>query len=279
MRPPGAPPVRPPAMTPAQRLENFWRLCDECATLGVHHIEVNNTYGQIVQTYDGRLSEFQDEMAKRKLRMLGFAMYSHLGRSGERQEMIDEYLRVARFLKAIGGRYIAGLIAPAEQLGNGDEESYRRVDVKAMIANCNEIGKRVKEETGIDASYHPEQGDIRAGFWDRVMDGTNPKYYSFWPDVGHLKACGVEPIEVYRKYRSRMVGTHLRDFQPVAATEANGRPERGRMVPFGTGTINLPELVAFLRETKFTGCVMGEGGGGSRLMSEYMSDKLGLSLG
>jgi sugar phosphate isomerase/epimerase len=265
-------------MTPAARLENFWRLCDECVALGVHHIEVNNTYGQIVQAYDARLSEFQEEMAKRKLRMLGFAMYSHLHRPEELSEMIDEHLRVARFLKSIGGRYIAGLIAPADQLGNGDEESYRKVDVKAMVANCNEIGKRVKQETGIDVAYHPEQGDIRAGFWDRVVDGTNPKHYNFWPDVGHLKACGVHPLQVYRKYRSRMVGTHLRDFSPAAGGDGNGRPERGRMVAFGQGTINLPELVQYLRETKFEGCVMGEGGGGSQLMRDYMVEKLNLEL-
>lgn len=264
--------------TPAARIESFWRACDECATLGVHNIEVNNTFGQIVQTYDSRLSEFKEEMSKRKLRMLGFAIYSHLHRTELRQEMIDEHVQIAKFLKAVDGRYIAGLIAPAAHLGNGDEESYRKVDVKAVVANCNEIGKRVKGETGIDVGYHPEQGDIRAGFWDRMVDGTDPRYYNFWPDVGHLQACGVDPLEVYKKYRSRMVGTHLRDFAPAANTDAAGRPERGRMVAFGEGIIKLPELVKYLKDTKFTGCVMGEGGAGSQAMRNYMVEKLGLKM-
>jgi sugar phosphate isomerase/epimerase len=185
--------------------------------------------------------------------------------------MVDDHLLVGRFLRAVGGRYIAGLIAPAANLGNGDEESYRKVDVKAVIANCNEIGRRVREETGIEIGYHPEQGDIRAGMWDKLVDGTNPKYFGFWPDVGHLQACGEDPIGVYKKYRARMVGSHLRDYQPDPQTQ------RGRMVPFGQGVIDLPGLVAYLRDTKFSGPVMGEGGG-TEAMRDYMAGKLGLSL-
>jgi sugar phosphate isomerase/epimerase len=268
-------PTPVPAPTPASRLENFWRTCDDCSSMGAHHIEVNNTFGQIVQAYDSRINEFKDEMAKRSLRMLGFAMYSHWHDPSQLPDMIAEHVRVAKFLKGIDGRYIAGLIAPAAILGNGDEESYRRVDVKAVIANCNEIGKRVREETGIQLGYHPEQGDIRAGLWDHMVDGTNPKDFHFWPDVGHFVACGIDPMTVYKKYRSRMVGTHLRDFAPP--TGVAGEPARGRMVPFGTGVIKLPELVKYLRETKFAGCVMGEGGG-SRAMRDYMVDKLGLKV-
>jgi hypothetical protein len=50
------------------------------------------------------------------------------------------------------------------------------------------------------------------------------------------------------------------------------------MVPFGEGIIDLQSLVRFLRETKFTGCVMGEGGGGTRAMRDYMTGILGLRL-
>lgn len=259
-------------------LERFWRACDECSALGVHNIEVNTTNTQIAQSYDTRLAEFKDEMAKRNLRMLGFAMYAHWHQTDLLPQMIDDHLRVARFLKAAGGRYIAGLIAPAANLGNGDEESYRKVDVKAVVANCNEIGRRVREETGIPLGYHPEQGDLRAGIWSRMAGDTDPRYFNFWPDVGHLVACGLDPLEVYKKYRSRMIGTHLRDYVPATGTDAGGQSARGRMVAFGQGIIKLPALIEYLRETKFTGCVMGEGGGGSQAMRDYMVDTLGLKM-
>jgi sugar phosphate isomerase/epimerase len=267
----GSPPVSP--------LDRFWKACDECSTLGVHNIEVNTINTPVAQTYDTRLAEFKEEMAKRNLRMLGLAMYAHWHLTETRQQMIDDHVRVARFLKEVDGRYIAALIAPAENLGNGDEESYRRVDVKAAVGNCNAIGKAVQEETGIRMGYHPEQGDLRTGIWKGLLEDTDPRYFHFWPDVGHLVACGLDPLELYKKYRSRMVGTHLRDFvPPTSPTDSNGQPSRGRMVAFGEGIIKLPALVGYLRETKFDGCVMGEGGGGSQAMRNYMVETLGLKL-
>jgi sugar phosphate isomerase/epimerase len=195
-----------------------------------------------------------------------------------RQELIDSHMRVARFLKAVGGKYMDPLIAPGANLGNGADEEYRGVDVKAFAANASAIGKHVQEETGIRVGLHPEQGDIRARLIDPLMDATDPRWFNLWPDVGHFVACGVDPMEIYRKYRSRMVGTHLRDYQPPQnAANAAGKPEHGRMVAFGQGIIKLPELVGFLRETQFTGYVMGEGGG-TTAMRDYMADTLNLNL-
>jgi sugar phosphate isomerase/epimerase len=266
------------APPPAPALESFWRICDECQKLGVHHIEINNTNRKIVEAYESRIAEFREEMAKRGLTLLGSAMYSHMHLTGQRTGLIEMHVRVARFLKATGGKYMNPLIAPGDNLGNGTDEQYRAVDVKAWAANANEIGKRVTEETGIAIGLHPEQGDIRAGLIDRFMDATDSRHFNLWPDVGHFVACGVDPMSVYKRYRSRMVGTHLRDFQPISdAQSPDGQPPRGRMVAFGTGVIKLPELVGYLRETKFTGPVMGEGGG-NQAMRDYMVDTLKLNL-
>ena len=273
---PALPSVSPP---PASAVESFWQTCDECQKLGVHNIEMNNTNRKFVEAFESRIPEFREQMAKRGLTLLGSAMYSHMHLTAQRKELIEMHLRVARFLKAVGGKYMNPLVAPGENLGNGTDEQYRAVDIKAWAANANEIGKRVKEETGIPVGLHPEQGDIRAGLIDAFMDATDAKYVNLWPDVGHFAACGVDPMSVYKRYRSRMVGTHLRDFQPPASNELSpdGQAPRGRMVPFGTGVIKLPELVGYLRETGFSGPVMGEGGG-NQAMRDYMVETLKLKL-
>jgi inosose dehydratase len=267
-----------PAADAASRMEGLWRNCDECARLGIHNIEANNTVSAIVEAYSGREREFRDELEKRSLHLLELAMYGHLHDSGSLPQMLQEHLRVARFLAAVGGKYIVELTAPGPNLANGDEASYRAMDVKAVAANFTEIGKQVLNETGIRVGFHPEQGDVRNGVIERLMDGSDARYVGFWPDVGHLAACGVDPLMMYKKYRSRMVGTHFRDYAPGIPAE-NGRPAQpGRMAPFGQGAIDLSGLVAYLRETKFTGPVMGEGAGGAQAMSEYMSQRLGLTL-
>jgi sugar phosphate isomerase/epimerase len=246
--------------------------------LGVHYIEVNNTNRQIVETYDSRLSEFRDQMAQRRLTMLGFAVYSRMHITANRRELIDYHIRVGRFLKSIGGKYIAHLLAPAAHLGNSDDESYRSMDLKATVANADEVARCVAQETGIRMAYHAEQGDIRTGLYARLLESTDETYFGFLPDVGHFAACGVEPLGICERYRSRMLATHLRDVIPAPGPDAGGRPGRGKMVAFGTGTVDLSGLIAFLRKTTFTGAVMGEGGGNAA-MRNYMAETLRIDFG
>ena len=54
----------------------FWQACDECAQLGFHHIETDNTRLQIVEAYADRPSQFKEQMDKRQLTMLGFAQFA-----------------------------------------------------------------------------------------------------------------------------------------------------------------------------------------------------------
>jgi len=93
--------------------------------------------------------------------------------------------------------------------------------------------------------------------------------WSRWIDRPMLE---FNPLETYKKYRSRMIGTHLRDVAGPAEP-----PARARMVPFGEGVVKLPASIAFLRQTDFDGCVKGEGGG-NQPMRDYMVQTLGLEL-
>lgn len=244
------------------------QICDECSRLGLHYLEFNTTNRRLVDSWESRIPQFRDEMAKRNLTILGLAVYSHMHDRTRREELIEHHLRVGRFLKAVGGRYVTQLLAPGDRLANGTDEEYRRIDVKAYVGNANAVARRLREETGVRIGYHPEQGDLRAGIHEPILEGTDPRYFDFAPDVGHIAACGLDPLPVYKKYRSRMIGTHFKDFSP----------EAGRMVSLGQGVVKMPALVQFLRETRFTGHVMGEGGGSNQEMRDYLADILQLQL-
>ena len=71
----GGPPPRPVSRGPEARIENFWRACDDCSRLGVHYVEFNNTHRGIMEAYESRIGEYRDEMAKRGLTLLEFALY------------------------------------------------------------------------------------------------------------------------------------------------------------------------------------------------------------
>lgn len=257
----GSPARRFPAGLVAGSRTPFWQTCDLFRELGVRRIEINNTHQKLVESYESRISEFRDEMARRDVTLIGSAMYSHMHVPELREELIAQHLRVARFLKAVGGLYMNPLLAPGSKLGNGTDEEYRKVNSKAWAANATAIGKRVREETGIRIGLHPEQGDIRAGQLDAFLDAVNPKAFGIWPDVGHFAACGVDPDFALRKYKSRIIGVHLRDYKD------------GRMVPFGEGTVNLRSLVEYLAQIRFTGPVLGEGPN-HLAMRDYMARTL-----
>src|SRR5262249_983938 len=117
---PGGRGGRSPTASPTPSVsESFWQVCDECQRLGVHNIEMNATNRRYVEAFESRIPEFREEMAKRSLTLLGSAMYSHMHLTEQRKELIEAHLRVARFLKAVGGKYMNPLIAPGENLGNG----------------------------------------------------------------------------------------------------------------------------------------------------------------
>ncbi len=105
------------------------------------------------------------------------------------------------------------------------------------------------------------------------MEGTDPKYFDLIADVGHIAAGGLNPLELCRKYRSRIIAVHLRDWDPNAVSERNGEKVSGRFVPLGEGKIDLPKIVDFLRDTNFSGCVNAEGGGLAPSF-DYMTKKL-----
>jgi inosose dehydratase len=109
------------------------------------------------------------------------------------------------------------------------------------------------------------------------MEATDPRYFDFIPDVGHLAAGGLDPLQVYKKYRSRIIATHFRDYDPKAEFERNGKTEKGRFVPLGQGVVDLHGLAAYLKQADFKGQVNAEGG---RLDAnrDYLTGALALDL-
>ncbi len=65
-------------------------------------------------------------------------------------------------------------------------------------------------------------------------------------DTAWMLDSGENPLEIARKYRSRLYGTHIKDF----VFDRAGKPED---VVVGTGNLDLPAYLAYLRETDYQG--------------------------
>jgi len=241
----------------------FLKVCDSCAQAGLHHFETSGAGLRLVELYGGRVAQLKDQLQKRRLDLAGYAQYSHMSEPAKQQEVLQLHLQIGRFLHDVGGRYITQLWIPPPKPGVPDDQLLKHVtaeDYRNFGRQANEIGRRLRNEFGVRIGYHPEQEDVAAGLVDRVMEATDPRYFDFVPDVGHLTAGGLDPMQVYKRYRSRIIATHFRDWDPNAAWERDGKPIKGRFVPLGQGVIPLRALASYLEETSFDGQVNAEGG-------------------
>jgi sugar phosphate isomerase/epimerase len=256
-----------------EAVATFWSNCDQAAALGFHFIEINNTRAEIVEAYSARVPEFRDEMAKRRLTMAGVALFSHIADESRRQELMDHHLALGRFLAATGGSYITHMIAPGTLLNEAsDDAEYSRVDTKVWAAHADEIGKRLLNEHGVSLAYHPEQGEVRSGLCDLILDNTDGRYMRLLVDTGHIASGGQDALAMCKRYSSRLACVHLKDFQPAA------QPVKAGNVPFGEGVVDLGAIANYLRATQFDGWVMAESGGTNEHMRDYMVRALNLAL-
>ena len=263
-----------------QTPEAFWKNCDQCSQVGFHHIESSGAGIRLVDVYGPNPGQLKEELVKRQLTLIGYAHYSPMADPAKRDDLISLHLRIGRTLQPIGTKYVTHLLIPPTKPGLSVDQLPAQMsaeDFKNFGRNANEVGKRLREETGLRIGYHAETVDVAAGLLDRIMEAADPRYFDLVADVGHLAAGGLDPLQVYKKYSSRIITTHLRDYDPNIEFERNGKTIKGRFVPLGQGKINLAALLAFLRERKFTGQVMAEGGG-LAASRDYMVQQLSLQL-
>lgn len=260
--------------TVATGVQDLWSHADEVATVGVHHIEFNNTRAKIAEAYMSRWAEFRDGMATRNLSMPGIAQYSHMDKPEELSAILQQHLLLGQFMFNTGGKYITHMIAPSLILNEvTDEDAYSQINVTSWVANLNYVARSVFEQWGVKVAYHPEQREVSHHLYERVLQSTDERYVHFIADVGHLAAGGVDPVDACRKYQKRLVAVHLKDFAPEPK---QGVVRKAGNVAFGDGIVDLVGIVAELDRSGFTGWVMGESGAGDAAMYQYMSGKLGL---
>jgi inosose dehydratase len=254
--------------------DEYWAQCVELAQLGFHTMEINNTRARIAEYYLGREPEFRQAMSSQGLTLAGLALFSRM--SEKRPDLLESHMLLGKFLSTVGGRYITHMIAIGEILNEPqDDSAYSGIDLHTWAGNANEIGKQLFEVHGIRLGYHPEQGEIRTGLYERFLDATDERYVGFLPDTGHIAAGGADAVRICRIYRSRLIGVHLKDFSPRTGTVKSLKPGN---VPFGDGIVDLPGVIAELRRTEFTGYVLGEGGGANGSMRDFMTEILRVRL-
>jgi sugar phosphate isomerase/epimerase len=258
--------------------EDFWKNCANAKEAGFHNIESSGAGVRLAGRYDGRSQELKQQFDKRQLKLVGYAQYSPMSERSAAKQLIDLHLGIARTLEPLGTGYITQLLTPPAKAGVPPDKlpaAMTPEEIKNFIANLNAVAKPLRTQTKLQIGFHAETPEVAAGLLGTVMEGTDPKYFGLIADVGHIAAGGLDPLEVCRKYRSRIIAVHLRDWDPDAKYERDGQQFTGRFVPLGKGKIDLPGIMKVLREANFSGEINAEGGGLAPSFT-YMTQKLSI---
>lgn len=127
-------------------------------------------------------------------------------------------------------------------------------EVKAIAARLNERGKTMKE-LGFKFAYHNHnfefaevEGQV---IFDIMMENTDPELVKIELDLGWVAAAGHDPVAMLKKYEGRVIGCHMKDYNPSLPLTDDPRfiiPEMARIGTPGDGKSDFPAIVKLLNK-------------------------------
>jgi inosose dehydratase len=230
----------------------------EASALGYRAVE---TFYSYVLPYWDKPEEMKKVLADLGLRFItvsnGGPMAMQFEEPALRQKIIDEHLRLVRWIKGFGCDHLK------INTGRRRPEGTTRQDLVEMARTMNELGKRISDE-GLRFGVHAHlwtQFQTRQEI-DSLMEKTDSKHVYLVLDTGHITMAGIDPVELARAYVSRIVEFHMKDCRPEdrgghrGPTPAReGYTDKGKRIFYelGYGGVDFPAILALLRSNSWSG--------------------------
>ncbi|HKQ74800.1 MAG TPA: sugar phosphate isomerase/epimerase [Blastocatellia bacterium] len=268
---------------------DVWLSFREAREIGYRNVESFIHYFK--DFYDDKAEELKRKMDEIGVRFVsisnGAPMEMRFEDPASHEKIIDQHMRLIRFIKKLGCEHLKINMGPRRQAGTTGE------DLKQMARALGEIGKRSADE-GIKFAVHAHmwsQFENRREI-DYVMEHTNARQVYFVLDTGHITMSGIDPVELTRALGHRIVEFHLKDTKPEHRGGAKTRLERPDVMkdppffPLGHGGIDFPAIKSRLDEIGWRGWLTVELDSSpyrppkesSRISGEYLERTLGLKL-
>jgi len=177
------------------------------------------------------------------------------------------------FLKALGAKVIGASEQSFSVQGQQDTPVFGSKYVmddaqwELLCTGLNKLGKISKEEYGISLTFHHHMGTVveNAGEVERLMANTDPEYVSLLFDTGHFAYCSESPLEMVKKYVSRIKHVHLKDIRKEVVDQVRAGKlsfldgvRNGAFTIPGDGIIDFDPIFAVLAENNYDGYMVVE---------------------
>lgn len=216
----------------------------------------------------------------------GAPMEMHFEDPSRHAKIIDEHVRLGRFIKRFGCTHLKINLGPRRPEGTSTD------DLKQMKVVLNEIGRRLSAE-GLKFAPHAHmwsQYENRREI-DFIMTNTDARHVWFVLDTGHITMAGIDPVALARELGHRIVEFHMKDVKPEHRGGARSRlavhePMTNPVFfPLGEGGgVDFPALKAHLDSISWRGWLTVELDSSparppkesARISRRYLETKLGV---
>lgn len=243
----------------------FEQCVSEMALAGYTGSEVGNKYPKVVAVLKKAL-----ELRKIEICNQWFSLYLI---SQPYEEVEKNFRNCLDFLKSMGAK-VVGVSEQSYSIQGmddtpifGNKYSMNEQEWDILCSGLNQLGKIASEEYGITLTFHHHMGTVVQDFEEikRLMENTDPESVSLLFDTGHLKYCGVEPLEVLKLYAKRVKHVHLKDVRMSSVEKVMKEKlsflEGVRLGTFtvpGDGDIDFEPIFALLEKNEYEGYMVVE---------------------
>ncbi|MFS0822038.1 sugar phosphate isomerase/epimerase family protein [Bacillus sp. 1P02SD] len=194
--------------------------------------------------YKNQPERLKEELVKRELELAALTVPFTWAGENETQEEKTHADYYINYLTHFPG---AIMNVPARVGTNRDHLLKRQKE----IMNCvNALGIRA-HDNGVIASFHPASPKTSyfrtKEDYDVMFDLLDRRYLSYTPDAGHIKAGGMNPVEIIKDNLSIIKHVHIKD--------CSNTFEWKKM---GTGDIDFPAITEILSNSNYKGWIMVE---------------------
>jgi len=165
-------------------------------------------------------TDLQSVLARLNVRFVGSYFGASLVQKDRRETEVHNFTATVRKVAELGGTIIA--------LGGGrvypeitEEEKVRHWD--NLIDGVHQFGS-IARKHGVQLAFHPHDHTrvFRAGDIKRFLKDSDPGLVGLTFDTAHIAAAGMDILDAWEEFRSRVVHLHLKDLKDGAFTEIEG---------------------------------------------------------
>ena len=217
-----------------------------------------------LKTYNITAQQMEREVSKRNLYVATISFGGPAQDPAQHARIIQNAREAMNFLKIFGAKHL--VVFPPSRLKPGVPVE---APFRAMCDCFNKLGETAGE-MGFQAGLHNHLDEMveKPDEVHKCMAMTDPKLFHFSPDTAHLHLGGSNVVQIYQRYKDRLMFMDYKDAKWTTPTEDvhldNGTvlPKNSKSARFfssiydlGDGEIDFPALHRILKQIQFKGWI------------------------